>query len=168
MARAHMHEKYKMVPVFASEGLSEQTSDYVCIKDAVSITIVITEDNLSGAGTAHNWSVKGATALAGTNAETITGISAWSETGCADGTILDTLAAATVTAGVFAADVTTTTWSIHVIEIDPAVLGYNATDGLPNDYIAIYTSATSANTNTHAVMYLETAYQQAVPPTAVT
>ena len=164
-----MHEIYRPVAMLALEGGGGATSDYVKVSHANWITIVITEDNLSGAGTAHTWSVTAATAEAGTNTAVMTtGVRVWSETAIPAGTLVDTLAEATVTSGLFNADVTASTWSVHFIEIDPAALGLNATDGLQNDWIALVQSVDSDATNAHAVVYIDQKYKEALGgPTAV-
>ena len=161
------HETYHPVAMLVDEGVAAATSDYICVKHANWVTLLIIEDNLSGAGTAHNWSVLTRDYVASGTGDTVEGIEVWSETDIAAGTLLDTLAATTVTTGVFAADVSASTWSIHVVEIDPAVLGDNTTSGSPNDWIACYSSAASANSNVMILAVLDVRHKQAIPPTAV-
>jgi len=159
----NLHENFKICAVLCDEGIAAATTDYICVRDANWITAFIIEDNLSGAGTSHNWSVYAADTQAGTNGAVMTtGVRVWSETDIVAGTLLDTFAETTVTTGLFASDTTTTTWQIHVVSVDPMALGTNATSSTQNDYIAFTSSAASANTNSYIIVLLDQKYKEAL------
>ena len=164
-----LHERYKITPIWMAEGSpSAADTNYVFARDANWITILLAEENFGAAGTAHNWTVYAATAADGTNAAALTtGVTVVGEQAISNAATNDVLAAITVTSGVFAGDTTTTTYSYYLIEIDPAALGTNATDGLQNDWVGLYCSATDADTNVTAIAIVDQRYKEALGgPTA--
>lgn len=160
---AMLHERFKFTPLWMKEGSpDDDDTNYVFARDANWITILLMEENYGAAGTAHNWTVYKATAADGTGATALTtGITVMGEQAISNAATNDVLAAITVTLGVFAGDITTTTYSYYLIEIDPAALGATY------DWVGLHCSATDADTNVAAMAIVDQKYKEALGgPTA--
>lgn len=152
-------EQFKIVEALApAADAAGRTGDYVSLKNCSRATIVvhITQGNAATIAL----TVEQATAVAGTSSKAITvAVPIWSD--------LDTATAETLVRRTDAVSYTTDAGvknKVVVFQIDPETL--DIANGF--DCITVKTGASNAANITQAMYLLETTYQQATPPAAIT
>lgn len=155
----HLTEEFKIVEAMPNAtDAAGRTGDFVSLKNAVMawVEVAITQGNAATIAI----SVNQATAVAGTGSKVITeAVPIWSN--------LDTAATDTLVRRTAAVNQTTDAAvknKMVVFQIDPALL--DVAGGF--DCITVITGASHAANITGARYWIQSAYQQATPPAAIT
>ena len=159
IANMRLHEFLKPVTGLAPITPSSSTPDYVSLKNAERLLVVIMADN-GATVTASAITLKQATAVAGTGEKALAFATYWANT---DTGAADALTETTATSNTFSTDNTDNKNLLYVLDVKPTDLDIN------NNFDCVRVGTGNAANTVLSVLYLlANKYRKDAPPTAIT